>query len=238
LDGLRRLGADAELGGELASDFEFTGEGPDGVVLIGVERKTVEEFAQSMRSKRLAGSQLVKAAPTYDEIYVLVEGIWRRQRDSGMLEVKNGGWHMLRGQIRYSEVDSFICALAAETAPWCSLHVWRTADEEETCAAVVDRYLWWQKPWHEHRSVLRSVYAPEPSRARKGTRPGFRHEATVLEKWLAALPGLDARVLELAEYFMSPVDLANAGPERWLAIQGQRLGPKTVEKVLAAIRGE
>jgi len=236
LDGLRNLGADARIAdGELASDFEFTGCGADGTILVGVERKTIQDLVNSMRDHRLAGSQLIGMTQTYDEIYVLVEGIWRRQRESGMVEYRNGGWHTIRGQVRYSEVDSFLCSLEATTRDWTNLHVWRTQDQEETCAAVVDRFHWWQKPWEEHTSVSRSIYAPVPQRPRKGTKAAMRHDPTLLEKWLADLPGIDSRWLDLAPHFRSARDMANADVERWLGIKGMRIGQKTAENIVQAV---
>ena len=234
LQTLRSLGVDAELGGRLDADFQFDGFGPHGSVLIGLERKTIQDLLNSMRDKRLAGQQLGGMLNCYDICYIVVEGIWRRGRGTGLVEVLNGSWRPSRGNHRYAEVDRFLCSLE-ELA---GLRIRRTADEEESCAAIADLYLWWQKPYEEHKS-LRVAYAPAPKAARKGHRPQmFRSAPTLLETWVNALPGIvDGRAIEIAKNFVSPRDLANADLDRWLAIKGQRIGKKSAQKILEAIEG-
>lgn len=232
LGGLRGLGIDAELGGRMDADFQFTGYGPDSTLLLGIERKTIQDLLNSMRDKRLAGQQLGRMIDSYDICYLVVEGIWRRGRGTGLVEIMNGQWRSSRGSHRYAEVDRFLCSLE-ELA---GLRLRRTADEEETCAAIADLYLWWQKPYEAHTST-RVIYAPLPQIKQKGNRPKmFRHEATLLEKWIAMLPGVDGRAIDLALHFKSPKDMALADVERWLEIKGLRMGRKTAEGIVAAIQ--
>jgi ERCC4-type nuclease len=235
LQTLRGLGVDAELGGKMDSDFQFTGYGPDGAVLsLGIERKSIQDLLNSMRDRRLAGQQLGRMIDTYDVCYLVVEGIWRRGRGTGMVEILQRDWRASRGGHRYAEVDRFLCSLEELTG----LRLRRTADEEETCAAIADLYLWWQKPYESHTST-RVIYAPGPTIKQKGNRPKlFRHEATLLEKWVVALPGVDDRAIEIAKNFSSPRDMANADIDRWAAIHGQRVGRKTAQNIVEAISAE
>lgn len=231
LSTLRGFGVDADLGGSLDADFQFTGNGHDGPCLIGVERKTIQDLLNSMRDRRLAGQQLGRMISTFDVCYLIVEGVWRRGED-GMIEMLHHGyWKSARGNHHYAESDRFLCSLEM----LCDVKIWRTADERETCAAIADRYSWWQKQWEDHTST-RVIYAPGPERKTKGHKPlMFRHEATLLEKWLAQLPGIDDRAIELAKYFRSPRDLANADVSRWMAIKGMRIGQTTAEKIVRAV---
>ncbi len=216
------------------ADFQFTGCGPDGATFcLGIERKTIQDLLNSMRDRRLAGQQLGRMIDTYDVCYLVVEGIWRRGRGTGLVEIMNGSWRASRGGHRYAEVDRFLCSLEELTG----LRLRRTADEEETCAAIADLYLWWQKPYEAHTST-RVIYAPGPSIKQKSNRPKmFRHEATLLEKWVVALPGINDRAIEIAKNFTSPKDLANADMDRWLGISGQRIGKKTAQTIVEAIEG-
>jgi ERCC4-type nuclease len=226
---LRGFGVDADLADRLDADFQFTGNGEDGEVLAGIERKTIQDLLNSMRDRRLAGSQIKAMSKAYDIRYLIVEGYWRRGRSTGLVEILNGHWGASRGAHRYAEVDRFLCSLE-ELA---GIRVWRTGDEEETCAAVADRYQWWQKPWSDHTS-MRVVYAPEPERKRGRARL-FSGETTLVEKWIAQLPGVDGRAIELAKYFASGLDLAEADVDRWMTITGLRIGEKTAKKIVGAI---
>jgi ERCC4-type nuclease len=229
LQKIRGLGVDAELAGKIPADFQFTGNGDGRQVLVGIERKTIQDLLNSMRDRRLAGSQVGGMLQTYDVACLVVEGIWRRQRESGLVEIQNGKWRAARGSYRYSEVRSFLCSLRELG----DIRIWRTGDEEETCADIVCEYLWWQKQWHDHRTA-KSVYAPPP-KPRTGHRAHtFRHETTLLEEWLSRLPHIDSRAIELAQYFSSARDMAEADVDRWTTIKG--IGKKTAEQIVEAIR--
>jgi ERCC4-type nuclease len=219
------------LAGQIDSDFQFTGEGPVGTVLIGIERKEISDMLASMRDRRLAGQQLSRMTSCYDVCYLVIEGIWRRQRGTGFVEVMNGSWRTSRGSHRYAEVDRFLCSLEQ----LAGLRIRRTADEEETCAQIVDLYSWWNKPYDEHKS-LDSIYAPPPdTRVRRGHRAAiFHREPTLKEKWCAQLPGIDSRAIDVAASFESAREMANADVERWLQV-GHRIGKKTAEGIVEAI---
>lgn len=233
LQALRNLGVDAELGGRLAGDFQFEGHGADGQVLVGVERKTIADLASSMRQRRLVGQQLRPFVEAYDEPLLVVEGIWRRQRESGYVEVPGGrGWMPLYGKYYYAEILSFLESLQVIAG----LRVARTGDSEETAAWLVTLYRWWQKPWQDHRS-MQAVYAPEPEVRRNGHRAlGLPRKATLAEKWAAQLGGIDDRAVEVAGRFESAKQLANADVDEWLErTKGLRIGRKTAEKIVGEI---
>ena len=147
------------------------------------------------------------------------------------METRNGQWGPVRGRFQYAEVDRFLTSLEELG----SVRLWRTQDEEETAAAIVNRFSWWQKEWEEHRTA-HSVYAPI-LKNRGESRPGmFRQSTTLLEAWLAQLPRIDSRAPELAEYFSSPLDMATAEIGRWMAIHG--IGRTTAEGIVRSICGD
>lgn|SRR5689334_283199 len=234
LSGLRGLGIDADLAGRLDADFQFTGLGPTGMVLIGIERKAIQDLLNSMRDRRLAGQQLSRMTACYDVCYLVVEGVWRRQRGTGAVEIMNGAWRSSRGGHKYAEVDRFLCSLEQ----LAGLRLRRTGDEEETCAVLADLYSWWQKEYEEHRS-LEAIYAPPPdTRVQRGHRAtAFRREPTLKEKWAAQLPGVDARAIEIAAQFSSAREMADADVERWMEV-GCRVGRKTAENIVGAINAQ
>lgn len=236
LQSIRKRGIQAELGGKLDADFQWTGSGPDGQVLVGVERKSIQDLLGSMRDRRLVGQQLGRMVAAHDICYLVVEGIWRRGRETGLVEVRNGRWETARGRFHYSEVGRFLCSLE-ELA---GLRLWRTADAEETVAALADWYSWWQKPYSEHKS-LDAIYAPAPVVPNWNRRGGrartfeVRQEATLLQKVCAQLPRIDSRAIEVATYFSSVRDLAEADVDRWTGIRG--IGKRTAEQIVEAVGG-
>ena len=233
LSGIRNLGIEAELSGNLESDFQFIGNGPDNeTILVGIERKTITDLIQSMRDNRLAGQQVGRMVATYDRRYLIVEGIWRLNRDNGYVECPAGakGWRVVRGAVKYQELDRFLCSLGE----FADMQIWRTNTEDETCRAIADRYIWWQKQYHEHRTA-KTVYSNEVKR--KGRRGLiFKEKSSLLEKWLCQLNGIDGRTVELAKWFESPLALAQADVTDWMTIKGLKIGRKTAEKIVAEIR--
>lgn len=227
------MGCDAELTHLEAADFAFSGNGDPtdcASPFIGFERKTITDLVDSMRSGRFAGYQHVKMSQLYDISYLIVEGYWRRHRDSGYLEVRNGVWKTVRGSVKYAEVDCFLCALQHQGG----VHVWRTADEEETAAAICNRYLWWAKPWESH-SAMKMIYAPEGTR-RSGHKPTMRREATLAEKVAAQLPGVDAKAVQVAAHFKSVAAMVNATEKEWIQVEGiGKVGAKKITEAMTSV---
>ena len=54
------------------ADFAWSGNGPDGQVDIGVERKSLLDLLASMTTGRLSGHQMVGLTAQYDWVYLLV----------------------------------------------------------------------------------------------------------------------------------------------------------------------
>lgn len=237
LDRIRALGVPAELAPGIDSDFQWIGNGEDGPVLVGVERKTIQDFLNSMRERRLEGVQLPKMVNCYDRIYLIIEGTYRKGLD-GWLEipVKGGEWRPAKGNHRYSESDTFLCRLEEM---W-GVRAWRTFDERETAAVLANRYMWWQEEWLDHRP-LRTVYAPEPERKneRRHKPLGFQEAPSLAEKWAAQLPGVDGRAVEIAARFKSARHMAMADEAEWLQLtKGLRTGKKSVETIVREIERE
>lgn len=233
---IRGFGCDAELTELDAADFAFTGNGDPEVCaspFIGIERKVLDsDLIQSMRSRRLAGSQVVKMGRMFDECYLVVEGLWKRNRETGYIDVPAGRgkpWRPVRGNIKYSEVGRFLCSLEIQGG----IHIWRTADEEETAAAIADRYLWWQKPWAEH-STMSTIYAPEGER-RRGHKPSMRRESTLAEKVASQLPGVDSKAVQVAAHFGSVAAMMQATEKEWIQVEG--IGKVGARKIVEAIAG-
>lgn len=216
------------------ADFQFAGNGPEGAILAGVERKEISDLLSSMRSNRLAGSQIGKMIRTYDVSYLIVEGLWRRGRDGGVLETPYGReWAEVRGRITYSEMTRFLASLREQGG----VRVWRTMNPTETAAYLVEEFSWWQKQWKDHHTS-QTIYVPELQLGAQGHKPhAFRRAPSLTELWAHALPRVDSRAAELAGHFSSPKELANADVNRWLQIKDMRIARPTAENFVRLIEG-
>jgi ERCC4-type nuclease len=208
-------------------DFDFLGNGPRGVCAIVVERKTISDLLDSMKSRRLSGHQLPGIGEGYDYAYLIVEGVWRLGVD-GSVEVPSGKSWRSEG-VHYRAVDNYLDSLMLRAG----VNVWRTYGELETVAAVVDRYRGWNdKKWHDHHAHDQ-VYAPAtPTDGRRVLLR--RREVSLCEMWAMQLPGVDRKARTAAECFRSAQVMANAEESAWLEIEG--IGKKIAARSVWEIR--
>jgi ERCC4-type nuclease len=150
-------------------DVCFMGNGPEGRALIGIERKRVLDLVSSMTTGRLSGHQLIGMQRDFDYCYLLVEGIWRGNPDTGVAEklrfkkwvpVQVGKRNFMR-----RDIDNFLNTLSiiGGVIPWFTHNI------SESSRWLLSLYSWWQKAWTEHKShkkfnrVHRGVPLERPS---------------------------------------------------------------------------
>jgi ERCC4-type nuclease len=221
-------------------DACWEGRGPGNkAVMIGVERKRIDDLLQSMQSKRLQGYQLPGMAEMYDYAYLVVEGFWRPSRDGATIEVMIGPRWVERA-ISPAAVNNFLMSLSFRTG----LVVWRTGMDWETALFLVHQYRMWRKPWEEHQAHD-AVYAPAESGrgGRRFTLVPRKH--SLKEKVALQLPGLDGKAKHVADGFKSVREMANASAEdwaevKWLTTKGEsrRLGKAAADRIVKLIRAE
>lgn len=75
-------------------DVSLLGCGPGGEpVTVGVEVKTISDVLKCVTDGRFAGHQLPGLIGSYENVWLLIEGIWRPKAGSGVLEIQRGqGW--------------------------------------------------------------------------------------------------------------------------------------------------
>lgn len=154
-----------------SADFAIWGNGPEGMVTVGIERKAVPDLLQSMESGRFSGHQLPKMLNDYNYVYLMVEGLWRPRSADGLLEVwKRNKWVPYSGGSRRymaRDIGNYLNTLAII----CGIHVWRTDNPMHSGQWLSDLYRWWQKPWERHRSHFKqfNVIPPPKAMLRKPT---------------------------------------------------------------------
>ena len=227
---LKSLGVDSQPMMLDSGDAFFLGNGPDGVLRVGVELKLVSDFVSSMLSGRLS-EQIGKMSEERERMYLILEGFYRANRRNGLLEVPRGKtWRPLytgTRQVFWTDVERYITGLEE-----VGVRIRRTRTPYET-AQVIARvlYAFWDKPYDEHRS-LHGIYRPQIfSLVRED-------DVTRRVRQVAAcLPGIGAgRSRAVAEAFGSIIASVNASQDEWQRIDG--IGKKLAGDVVEAIRAE
>lgn len=144
-----------------AGDFCFAGEGPNGDCLIGVERKRIKDMLSGLRTGRLSGEQIPKLLSHYDYSFILLEGTFRTNWYSGVLEDKYGKDYspVLVGKSTFSglELESAVASILACTP----IRYIRTRTERDTVEWLVSLNHAFSKPWDQQMSKVTAIHQPE-----------------------------------------------------------------------------
>jgi len=205
------------------ADFAFSGNGPDGPVNVGVERKSLMDLLQSMTTGRLSGHQMVGLTNEYDWVYLLVEGVWRPDRHNGMLHRinKRGKWvAAAQGSRRFMARDiyNFIQSLQI----MCGVITVKTSSTWETAKWLDSCHGWWSKDWEKHKSHLQFQ---KPTTHAHLVKPNL---ATRIWSQFEGIGWDKAR--KLAEEFDCLYDIAVATEEELVEVDG--IGPKLAGSIL------
>ena len=143
------------------ADFAWSGDGPNGPIDVGVERKGLMDLLQSMTTGRLSGHQLIGLTNRYDWVYLLVEGVWRPDRHSGILQRIGGKGKWIaaaQGSRRFMARDVYNFLNTIQVM--CGVVVIQTSNQWETAKWLDSNYGWWQKGWEKHKSHLQYNVQP------------------------------------------------------------------------------
>lgn len=139
-------------------DFSFYGNGPGNqLIRIGVERKTIPDMMQSIRSDRYSGHQLPGMLKMYTVRYLLLEGTTRRIHDKkspkyGNLEFQKNDFDWTAGYGVPWNWYAFYSAIT--TFENCGIHRLETRNQSDSVFRLIGLYHWWQKPWDKHSAHI------------------------------------------------------------------------------------
>jgi hypothetical protein len=150
----------AELTRLDSGDVAFTGNGPSGHILVGVELKSVFDLISSLDSHRLQGQQLPAMIEFgYDVRWLLIYGNYRSNPTNGNLQIRRRGHN---GKVQWTDymlgkracpfgfIEAFLCSPSFTSLGILS-H--RVIDIEEAVAWIMVLYRTWQKQWKDHKSM-------------------------------------------------------------------------------------
>lgn len=204
-------------------------EGHNGVT-VGIEIKKILDAVNCMYSGRLADHQAPGLRSSYDVSYLIIEGLWRPEPESGVLQYyrgelgKWGKWCDVtsgRKRLTYTAFESWLSTMAIQGG----LQVRSCPSGETTGALLMSLYNWWQRESHGSFRVM-----DETTESAVLSRP------TMLRRMIALLPRVGwHRSALLAKRFRSLTDLTAASPEDFIIENEIAIG--TATKIWEAIHG-
>ena len=212
-----------------SADIAFEGNGPDGPMLIGIERKRIKDLLDSKRSGRLAGHQLPNLLRDYQTVYLVVEGPYRPNPQTGVLEtIIRGSWEPIRlGKEGFpaSELNGFLIGLEQ----MAGVKIRWTFNRGETAYLIHNMWTWWGVPWEDHGS-LNVIYTPPPPTV-QFVKPSFERRVA------AQLDGIGwEKSKQVEDRFHSVAEMVSATEKEWQSVAG--IGKTLAKRIVAAFRGQ
>lgn len=223
---LNRLGVDSQQSDLLHGDAAFEGKGPDGDILIGVERKTLHDLLNCICDGRL-NEQRIGMKHMYALSFLMVEGHWKPHDGNGaLMEGFNGGvsWGYCkhRAHMPYESVYNYLASMAL-----AGMIVTYSRDLFHTCYNIRCLFRYFQKRWDDHLAG-RELH--------KVAIPTMNARAPLVLKWATDLTDIGIKTGDLAaRRFKNGYNLARADEEEWLTIPG--VGVKTAQQIVREIHG-
>ncbi len=211
-------------------DFAFEGWGPNGKMLIGIERKTLHDMLNSIDTSRYSGHQKVGMHQMYGQSFLIVEGRWCPGRPPNfanfLLEKYGEKWLPCRyrtGKVMYSKLYRYLLSVSLG-----GVIVLHARDTFECAANIVETYHYFQKKWGDHNSLLE---------VHRVALPQLNGKPSLVRKWACDIEDIGTKFsLEAQKLFKTPIQLAQSDESDWLRIKG--IGVSTAQKIIREIWGQ
>jgi ERCC4-type nuclease len=224
----QKIGTKVELTSLEYGDFCFEGNGPNGKVCIGVERKTVGDLLNCVDDARYSAHQLPGMNSMYNKSILIVEGVWKPDTVTGYLMecVATLTWRPFRQRsqmIRYSKLFRYM--LSVQLA---GVAVLTSRDQEQTAYNVFEVFSYFQKKWEDHTSLLEM---------QKLNLPSLNGKPSLVQRWAGEIQGIGVKHSQDAtKMFKTAYDLAKSEEADWMGLPG--VGAKTARSIIRQIHGE
>lgn len=218
IEPLRSLGAPVEVVTLEFGDVTFFGSGR----AIGIELKKLSDYLQCLVTGRYAGHQLPGMCEHYDEVYLIVEGLWRPNPIDGVLETRRGkDWTPVtlgKRKYQYRDLDNALSTLDVKGG----VRVKRSTTENETARQVYGLYNWWQDV-DAHRSHL--------ALNRSGRDEAIFTRPTLARRVAAELPNVGfTKSAMIVGKFPTVRSMVDATEKEWGAMPG--IGKKMARQIV------
>ena len=208
-------------------DAAFEGNGPDGRISVGIERKGLHDFLSCMEDASYTGHQRIGMKQMYTVSILIIEGMWRPREEDGMLMESRDGinWFVCRPNgkpIMYSRIRRALISIR-----YSGVSVNFTRNLLHTAYDICEEFHYHQKKWDDHLS-LRAT--------RKLAIPQLNHKPSLVRQWAVDIEDIGIKKSEAAEHiFRKPIKLATADETEWLQVPG--IGVPTAIKIVREIHG-
>lgn len=226
---IRKVGIPCDKWSLEFADAAFEGNGPEGRILIGVERKSLHDMLNCIDDARYVAHQKIGMQSMYAKSFLIVEGCWRpHDPDGWLMEGFDGGarWGFCRYRSRqtlYSKLRRYLFSVSLS-----GVIVLYTRDLWHTSYDICELYTYFQKQWDSHTSLIE---------VQKLAIPDMMGKPSLVRKWAADIEDVGVKLsLEAEKYFRTPINLANSLVDDWLALP--RVGIKTAQNIMDQIRGK
>lgn len=223
---LQQLHVPVSLGRLDFGDAALVGNGPNHEpVFVGVEIKKLADILRCIVDGRYAAHQLPGMLAMYKSVWLLIEGEYRPDPKSGVLQQFKGRWvdvNVGSRRFMYREFDEFL--MTCENKAGVKFR--RSATQIETAYLIKDLYHWWTaKAWEEHKSL--DVF--------NNSMPTLQLQPpTLIQRIAKELPGVGwKRAREAASHFNSIREMIMATEQEWQKLDG--VGPKMAERIVEAV---
>lgn len=238
---ISKLGIDCSREKLEFADAYFEGNGPEGQVRIGVERKRIQDMLDCIDDGRFTGHQRIGMSEFYRFRFVIIEGYWKPDRKTGTLlegHAKPDGtlyWSSDRPgggkRVRYSKLRRYLFSMSL-----AGMVVMYSRDVAQTAFDITELYHYFRKPWRDHTAMLAMAegYHLQNPWDSLASLPTLAKHPTLVREWAAKLPGIGVKLSEDAErVFKTPLKLATADEMDWLKIPG--VGVPMAQKIVRSI---
>lgn len=225
---IQRVGVKSQMSELQFGDACFEGNGPDGRMAIGIERKTIGDMLNCIDDSRYSAYQRPGMLAMYQKSLLVIEGVWKPDVATGYLMecVAQLTWRPYRPHgrmVMYHKLFRYLL-----TIQFSGVSVIWSRDMEQTAYNICEVYHWFQKPWDQHTSLME---------LQKLNIPSMNGRPSLVQRWAADLDGVGIKhSSQAAKIFKTPYDLARSDETSWLTIPG--VGVKLARSIIRQIHGE
>jgi len=226
-------------------DVAFVGDGPQGPMMIGIEVKTLNDVLSCIETQRFTGHQLPGLKQHYDVVYLIMQGEYRADWNTGMLQFKsnkgNFYFDVKVGSRSWTHYE-FSAWITMVELGW-GIRTRNTLDMKDTSRTIIEMYRILQKPWEEHHTLQPFFLGPDI-----GNTPFVK--PSLVERVVSQVEGIGStRAREIGKRFTSVSQMVHAGfticgtedspkykvSDDWKGITG--VGKDLAERIIREFRG-
>lgn len=208
-------------------DACFEGNGPEGRILVGVERKTLGDMLNCIDDARYAAHQRPGMLSMYNRSILMIEGEWKPDLHSGYMMWLAGHmtWKPFSYRSRYVAYSKLFRYLMS--IQMSGVIVMQTRDLEHTAFNICECCYYFGKKWADHTAL---------QEMQKFNLPDLNGRPSLVRRWAAALDGVGVKHSLVADKtFKTPLELAQSDELDWVRIPG--IGVKLAKSIVRSIHG-